>query len=320
MEKLSWNQKKTFKKYIKKLSSLSLDLKLPTVVKSNLSDALLFSKKICPDLLQEYKVISESSNANTLDLFNYMLVGSLKLTFTKETSFACLPEITKDNRILIGSTSQYHGAEPTIFKIKSNEYNFIGIGETLSDLKCGLNNNGLFISNHKMYSREAGKGLTPGIMMRLILERAGSLNDALRMLDQFPHAGCSSYFLSHRNNVLIFEASPNISCVVHPQKGFLIAANHFIAEKMVNLDEKNIIFPENNSIQRDSHAAYIIMQNRRKIKHDTLINILSNKTGDITSTEGNFTTKYSIIYEQGNSFLEVSDGSPLLKKFKKVKI
>lgn len=303
------------------LSRLKPELKLPAKTHSLIREAILYGQKICPELiLEEYRKTAEKSSLNTTELYHWMIVNSTQLQFEKELTFSFQREISRNKRALFASTLQNHLNGLSVFRYKNNEYSFTGIGETLYSLRAGVNESGLFVTRHRIYSNETGAGITPGMVIRLLLQRCGSADAALALLQSIPHSSCASYFVGQKNQACVIETAPGQVKIVPPDKFFLTLANHFISEELVPLDIKNAAFPENNSIRRDSHAAFFIMKNRHKLDTETAKTILSHREGDIYSTEGNFITRYAMIYEEDSGYFTLTENLKGKRKYKKIKI
>jgi hypothetical protein len=305
MKKISWNYKNILKKHSLYLKTLDTQFKLTSKLRLVTGDLMGYAKKICPDLLLEYKKTAELSDKNSFDVFNWLLLNSLSHSFEKQTSFAVSERLTKSKSSLVASSFQGHDTEFRVFKIKTKEYSFTAVANDISNIKCGINEKKVFLANNKIYSLESGSGLTPGIFSRLILERCGSINDALRILSSYPHAGCSSYLVAQKGEAVLIEATPSGVKILSPVKGFISYSNHFMSEPFLKYDIKDQIFPENKSSARSSHAAYFILKNRRNITTEMVKHILTNTEGDIYSKEGDFKSLFSVVYEENRNFIEI---------------
>ena len=321
MKKYSFKSKNVSKKNAEFIDRLNPELKLHAAKKLILREAILYGQKICPELiLEEYRVTAEHSGLNTSDVYNWMIMDSTTLKFEKELTFAYQKEISRTKRALYAATFQNHEGEMSLFRYKNNEYNFTAIGESLFSLRCGVNEKGLFAARHRIYSGSEEAGITPGMVIRLLLQRCSSADSAISFLKSIPHSTCSSYFIGHKNNMFIVETVPKLVKIIAPEKYFLTLANHFLSEELVNLDIKNSLFPQNNSIRRDSHAAFFLMKNRHKLDIELAKTILNNREGDISSAEGDFTTRYAMIYEENSRSFLLAEDSKGKRKYKKIKI
>ncbi len=249
-----------------------------------------------------------------------MILDSLKLKFEKQTSFAILPDITVNQNAIVASTFQAHEEKMNVFRYKSKKTPFVGVGQSMNYLKCGINKNGIFISYHKIYSQHEQQGITPGMIMRIVLERSDGLNDAMKILETSPHAENSAYLVCSADRFAVFQTAGGINKVIFPQKYFLTLSNHFFSEDLKPYDIRDQLFPQNTSVQRDAHVAYYIMHARRKNDIDTVKRILRHEESDISSAKGDFKTKYSLFYEYGTPNMFVTLGPPQESKYKKIKL
>lgn len=321
MEKYNWKHSNITKKNAKFLDNLKPDLKFTGKEKYKLKDAILYGQKICPELvLEEYRKTAQNSLQNTTEIYNYMILDSLRLKFEKNTSFAVLSDVTENNKTIIATTTQAHSKNFNIFNVKTREYFFTGIGETLNSLKCGINENKIFIAYHNIYSKHENIGLTPGMIMRLALQRSGSINDVMRILASYPHAKNSAYFVVHKEKMLVFQTANGINKIIYPKKYFLSFTNHFMDEMLSAFDLKKQMFPENTSVQRDAHVAYFLMQSRRNISTGTVKRIFNSNDSDICSNQENFSTEYALIYEYPDDNVIISHGPPQNNKYKRLKL
>ncbi len=321
MKKYTFKPENISKKGARFFDKKNLDLAFNSKEKSKLKQAILHGQKICPELvLNEYKNTAEISVVNTMQLFNYQILNSIKTGFEKQNSFVVLPDISVNNNTIIASTLQAHNREINVFKYKSKSGSFTALGTNISNLKCGINQNGIFIAYHKIYTQNNHNGITPGMIMRIVLERAKGLNQATEILHTIPHAENASYLVCSGDRHLIFETAEGINKILYPQKYYLSLSNHFLSEELKPEDIREQIFPANISVQRDAHVVYYLVHARRKVDVDTIKRILGNTQSGICSDEGELNTKYSLYYEYGKRDMFVALGPPTKNKFKKISL
>nr|WP_258871340.1 C45 family peptidase [Halobacillus trueperi] len=104
-----------------------------------------------------------------------------------------------------------------------------------SNLQClgrhdGVNQDGLVMGLHFVSHEGYRKGVSPWLAVRMVLDRCSSVDEAVGMLREIPHAACYNFSMGDRHGkIAVVEAAPR-NVMVREDGTFLTCVNHFQEE------------------------------------------------------------------------------------------
>lgn len=115
----------------------------------------------------------------------------------------------------------------------------------------GLNSDGLAIGLNLVLGGRWGPGLPPYLAIRHLLDHAGSVPEALRILRGLPLASSRTLMLCDSRSIACAEILGNEARLIEPgpEHGHLTHTNHFLHPDFTSRDELNV-FARNSSVLR----------------------------------------------------------------------
>jgi predicted choloylglycine hydrolase len=130
---------------------------------------------------------------------------------------------------------RYYAAQFTFLQA-SGSYASIGSTHELIGRLDGMNDRGLMIGLHRIRKHPCFPGLSPDLIVRMILDQCATTAEAVAKLRQLPHAMYFNYSLLDANGVAsVVEAGPGViaartgawlACTNHFQSALLRPLNH----------------------------------------------------------------------------------------------
>jgi len=199
---------------------------------------------IAPHLLDELNGVAEGLG---ISLKKSMALFS-GYDLPKVEAMGCSAFITNDYyvRNYDFSPDLYDG----YFTLLQPEKSFASAGYNLQVLgrHDGVNSHGLVLGFHFVSNNDYCKGLSAWMAVRMILDTCTSLDDAIYMLKEIPHAACYNFSIGDgKGKIAVVEASPQK--IVVRRDEVLTCVNHFQNNE---LSRKNRLGIE-GSIKRDNY-------------------------------------------------------------------
>ncbi|KAB7663646.1 C45 family autoproteolytic acyltransferase/hydolase [Bacillus sp. B1-b2] len=132
-----------------------------------------------------------------------------------------------------------------------NSYALAGYNLQLIGRHDGVNEKGLVAGFHFVNNEDYQVGISPWVIVRMILDTCSSVEEAILLLREIPHAACYNYSIADKlGNIAAIEATPN-KMVVRYEEDYLSCVNHFQASE---LKEKNRSIID-GSIKREQYLS-----------------------------------------------------------------
>ncbi|MCA1320553.1 C45 family peptidase [Bacillus tianshenii] len=185
-----------------------------------------------PHLLEELQGLAEALNLS-FEKAAALLSG---YDLPKVEAMGCSAILTKDYYVRNYDFSPilYDGIFSMIQAKGSNSsagYNLQAIGR-----HDGVNEHGLVAGLHFVSNESHTKGLCAWSSIRIVLDTCSSLEEAVHLLKEIPHAACYNFSISDGSgNLAVVEAGPE-KVLVRTDEEYLTCVNHFQHD---DLSEKN---------------------------------------------------------------------------------
>ena len=142
----------------------------------------------------------------------------------------------------------------------------------------GVNENGLVAGLHFVSNEDYRVGISPWISVRMILDKCSSVDEAILLLKEIPHAACYNFSVADRNgNMAAIEASPK-KVEVRWEEDWLSCVNHFQLEE---LREKNRSIID-GSLKREQ---YLNTMKNKCFTHNNMYSTFKDKHSPVFFTE-----------------------------------
>ncbi|AIF42960.1 C45 family peptidase [Virgibacillus sp. SK37] len=252
---------------------------------------------LAPHLLDELEGLAEGlgiSSEKAAALFSGYDVP-------KTDAMGCSAIMTKDYyvRNYDFSPALYDG----LFSLIQSDAAFATAGYNLQLLgrHDGINQHGLvaglhFVSNHGYMT-----GISAWTAIRMILDMCSTVDDAVQLLKEIPHAACYNFSLGDKHGKMaVVEASPE-NIAVRSDEPTLACLNHF---QVGQLEEKNRESID-GSVTRNN---YMKQLSTKKMTHENMFDEFRNIRSPLffTDYENMFGTLHTISYAYYNTQIKTT--------------
>jgi predicted choloylglycine hydrolase len=288
-------------------------------------------KDIFPEAAAEIKGITDSIGYNNELFTSWMMCMGCCLDLHDEESH----EVRGCTAFSFGSGGRYfHGRDNdlppflkktslSIYYAPENGNRFILNTSSFVNGEEGINEYGLVVAMTfvKPFVEEIRPGLNSVFIVRYLLEKCSSTDEALSMLKKLPVASsCNIILTDRKGDMAVAECTPKKINVRQPEKNqkgerFIITVNHFTSEEMWKHDAGNGNLFFSGERYRVAFDALKNMDYSEPLEHAK--NILSGKYGFICQYDKklNFDTIWSSVFDiAGNKILR-AEGNPQVKKY-----
>jgi len=199
-----------------------------------------------PDMIAEIEGIAAGAGLETGDVLALNTRGAFVKVSSKSgvgavvdpdegcTSFAVLPEASRSGHMLTGQNWDYLSSiRDTIVLLHITP----DVGPTMLCIleagqmgRHGANTGGVALHANGLTGRLRDPKGIPSTFWRRRILREGNITDAVIAALKAPRAGSTNLMITHRDGFAIdLETTPHSARWIHPQDGWLIHTNHFLA-------------------------------------------------------------------------------------------
>jgi predicted choloylglycine hydrolase len=249
----------------------------PKTTKDSARKAAELFEAYAPNLLTEMRGFSDATGIS----FDDVVVKIGGYGFIPPISGGCsqialLPAVTSDNHMLVGrnydfSNRKYYSDMQLLITDPDDGNKTIGTSQFFLGRIEGMNEHGLYagISLAHGKGKSAG-GLFSTMIVRMLLNGCGDLEEALRMIHDVPHSSSYNFLIADPHDAVAVEVSPPKSAVRKTTGWGISVTNHYRAPEMEA--EQKSKMP--NSFQRETVIARKL-NNVSRIDRDDLASLLS---------------------------------------------
>lgn len=274
-------------------------------------------EKVFPEILDEIRGMAKGQRVSFEELASFIFSMYCFVFNNRCTCFAFKDE----ENIIFGRNSDFATSladkyESTYYCL-DNGYSFIGNTTAMIQMEDGINEYGLAVGLTFIYPTVIKPGLNSGMLVRYLLEKCKSVNEAVEQLYRLPIGSAQTItMVDSTGDMVVVECNcENVEIVrTKESSSFVSAANHFLSEKMIKYQ-----FDGDDDIH--SHERYETVYNAFKNNTYSLKfaqDLLSGKLGfmcQYNRKEG-FDTVWSSVYDIKNKKVYRVEGNPSRKKFK----
>lgn len=276
-------------------------------------------KKYYPEILEEIKGIADGQECSYENLCTFLLS-----MYCFEFSNHCTCFAFKDNQnIIFGRNSDFLVELEKLYMnclySLDNVYSFNGNTTAFVQIEDVVNEHGLAVGLTFIYPKVREYGFNAGMLVRYILEKCKTTEQAIAFLKKIPIASQQTLTILDRNgNMAIVECNPYIVEVIYPDNDcYVVSANNFNSIKMCPYKNEECI-DDWNSTERYNVAYKTLKEQHGVYSLELAKDILSGKYGFLCQYDRKTgaDTVWSVIYDIKNKRIFRVEGNPSRKKFK----
>lgn len=276
-------------------------------------------KKYYPEVLEEIRGIAEG-NQIPVECLQTILFSMYCFTFQNKCT--CFAFHTEDE-ILFGRNSDFLVSLEKLYMNciyhLDGCYSFQANTTAFVEMEDGVNQYGLAAGLTFVYPKIRKPGLNSGMLVRYILEKCKTTEEAIAELFRLPIASAQTITLADREGeIAVVECNPANVIVIQPKDGerFVATANNFNHPKMQ--EYRNPSIDDWRSDERYRTAYHALKENRELYSVDLAESILAGKFGFMCQYDrkNNADTVWSVVYDLKRGQTWRVEGNPSRKKYK----
>lgn len=276
-------------------------------------------EKYYPEILREIKGIADGQRDSYDDLCTFLLS---MYCFEFDNHCTCFAFKDKNN-IIFGRNSDFIVELEKLYMNclynLDNVYSFNGNTTAFVEMEDGINEYGLAIGLTFIYPTVVNAGFNAGLLVRYLLEKCKTTNEAIETLKTLPIASQQTLTISdYTGNIAVIECNAENMEILNTNKdgNFVIATNQFNSENMKRYNNHNI---DDWRAEERYNVGYNALKNSKKeFSFELAKDILSGKYGFMCQYDRktNADTVWSVIYDIKNRKIYRAEGNPSRKQFK----
>lgn len=300
-------------------------------------------EKAEPDLINELRGIAAGAGFDLAEVVALNTRGTFVQVENQKkepeegcTSFAVLPEASRDGHMLTGQNWDYlSGIKDSIVLVHVTPEvgpRLLMMVEAGQVGRHGANENGVALHANGLTSQLRDYNGLPSTFWRRQILRESNVTDALTAATKTPRIGSTNLIISHKDGFAVdLETRPHTARWLHPEDGWLAHTNHFLSE--IPPEIADTYEPEANSIVRYGRMTQLMRQSvaRGGITFGDLVTALkdhrfSDGEGICThaqpddAPEDAWESVASVITNLTTGIMSVSSGPPCIGKYVDIEI
>jgi len=280
-----------------------------------------------PELLEELQGVAEAAE---LDWEPFLTLSTTApfdpddLPAANCTVVAVLPERTTDGRPIVGRNFDFfhdvsEESAATYRAGPAGRYASLGNCDIWVGREDGLNEAGLFVGQAAIFMRGLQPGLTFWFIVRLLLDRCATVDEALELIQRVPHAASWTYLLADAaGRAVVVEPTVEGIELRYPEDGLLVLTNHAVCARWAGREQ---------FVPPDSHPRYNrlrqLLGGKEKVDVEAVRRALRDHRGKVCShgehmPKRKFGTLWSVVGRPGERQLEIAAGRPCMAAYRTV--
>jgi predicted choloylglycine hydrolase len=276
-------------------------------------------KKYYPELLDEIQGIADGQRL-PVETLESILFPMYSMQFDNHcTCFA----FRNDSEIVFARNSDFLVSIEKLYMnclyALDGAYAFNGNTTAYVEMEDGVNEHGLAAGLCFVYPKVNKPGFNAGMLIRYILEKCKTTDDAILALKNLPIASSQTITIADKNgDIAVIECNPEKFVVIRPEPGrsFVAAANCFVSKEMQPY--RNIEIDDWRADERYQTAQGALANNPEKLSVEFAEDILAGKHGFMCQYDRktNADTVWSVVYDLKRKQIWRTEGNPSRKAFK----
>lgn len=266
-----------------------------------------------PEIIEEIKGFAEGQHIDFKTVFAFLVT---MYVFTYD-NYCSMTALANKNCLLFARNSDFlinikKVTDSAFYKLNSN-FSFIGNTTAMIQMEDGINEKGLACGLTFVYPTVKGYGFNAGFLIRYILEKCETTQQAVDFLNKVPIASSQNIIIIDRfGNIAVAELNSSQKIIKINKTGVVYRTNHFIEQTMLKykyLGEDDIF----------SHTRYktLSSQNYSEFNLSDIFELLKGKKGFMCQYDKTkkFDTIWSSVFDIKNKVIYRCEGNPKQKKF-----
>lgn len=276
-------------------------------------------KKYFPEILEEIQGIADGNEVSVQTLHSILFCMYCFEFDNKCTCFA----FSTDNEIIFARNSDFLVSLEKlymncIYHLKDS-YSFNANTTAYVQMEDGVNEHGLAVGLTFVYPKIRKPGLNSGMLVRYLLEKCKTTNDAVTELHRLPIASAQTITIADKDGeIAVVECNPENIVVIKPEQNeqFVATANNFNSPQMQPY--RNPEIDDWRSIDRYQTAYKALKNNNENYSIQFAQSVLAGKYGFMCQYDRkkNADTVWSVVYDLKRKQIWRVEGNPSRKKFK----
>ena len=203
------------------------------------------------------------------------------------TSFAAWGDHTASGRLLVGRNFDFQAGEcfdrnKLVTRVKPDRgLGFISVSwPGMAGVVSGINDQRIAITINAASSRDKRTiGMPVSLVIRQVLQYAGSLDEAIRMIRQSEVFVADSYLIADGKSgtAVVVEKTPSRCAVRKPTARYIICSNHFLSDELSDDPGNRAYMVEGTSVVRHERIESLVLQARGKLTPEMAATILRDR-------------------------------------------
>ncbi|OJJ22154.1 hypothetical protein BKI52_08945 [marine bacterium AO1-C] len=194
----------------------------------------------------------------------------------------------------------------------SNQLDFVGHSDVFIGKMDGMNEKGLAVGINFVDSEERKPGINFSLMVRYLLERCTTVNEAVEVLSEAPIGSSNNYLIADaQQQMAVVEVTPGKRTVRYPspEQAFIYSTNHFISPEMKT---HNSATPNWSKSQERAQGLEQALLNSTQINLEQAQKMLSDPTCHICLDlpQLQFGTLWSFVADTQSLMIKRCEGKP----------
>lgn len=294
--------------------------KITEEMKRFASDCMSLYERHYPDVLQELHGMADGQRIS----FELLCQIIFSIYCFKHDNHCTCFAIADSSNIIFGRNSDFL---VSIEKLYMNclysldgAYAFNGNTTAFIQMEDGMNEHGLAVGLTFVYPHMSAPGLNAGILVRYLLEKCKTTDEAIRVLKALPTASAQTITIADsKGEIAVVESNSKKCVVVRPQEGenFVATANNFNSEEMKGFRTPKGV-DDWRSDERYATAKTALESNTGNYSTDFSKRLLAGEYGFMCQYDRrkNADTVWSVVYDIRNMRIYRVEGNPSRKTFK----
>lgn len=283
---------------------------------------LPYYQQFYPEILDEIRGLADGQQISYENMYTFLLS---MYCFEFNNKCTCFAFQTK-NEILLGRNSDFLVELEKLYMnclySLDDVYAFNGNTTAFIEIEDGVNEYGLAIGLTFIYPYIVQPGLNAGMLVRFLLEKCQTVNEAISYLKKLPIASSQTLtMIDKQGDMVIVECSPQHVILIYPneKENFIVTTNHFHSQEMKIY--RNIDIDNWKSDIRYEVAYQALKNNQQLYSVEFAKDVLKGKYGFMCQYDRKrgADTVWSVIYDVKNNKILRSEGNPSRKKYKEDK-
>jgi predicted choloylglycine hydrolase len=274
-------------------------------------------REIYPEVIYEMQGLADGMEISFNDF-----AGWIFCIYCYEYQHGCTCFAFKDDRtIIFGRNSDFFtkikkACESALYS-PDRGHRFIGNSTAMVQMEDGYNEHGLAIGLTYIFPRVIKPGLNAGILLRYILEKCRTVQEALEALRTLPISSSQTFTMVDKSGAMaVVECNCEKIIMIEPEadEHFVVSANNFVSpemqgyERLCWVDAKERYNVARHALQTRDNYSFELAQEILGGKHGFMCQYESRKYG--------FDTLWSTVYDLSNDRIFRAEGNPSKTAFK----